>query len=270
MIMKSLRIVLTEIWQNLPIIRRIAAFNIRSRFADNYLGSIWDYLEPILYIGTYFIVFGLGMYHGSVGDTPYIIWLLTGIVPWYFIQGSFHKGLTSISSQLGLLTKTKFPISVAPVMPILQEVRRFWVMGAITVVVLFLFGEYPTITWIGIIYSLVAMFATALAHNLINSTLSVMIPDYKQAVNALFRLLFFTSGVIINIDAKGLPFVLAQIIKMFPFYYVINSFRDALIYNVWFFQDISYTLFFWLLTFVMLMVGSIVHLRFRASFIDML
>ncbi|MBD5833674.1 ABC transporter permease [Weissella confusa] len=268
--MKSLIQVLKEIWTNLPIIRRIAAFNVQSRFADNYLGSIWDYLEPLLYIATYFIVFGLGLYNGTVNGTPYIVWLLVGIVPWYFIQGSFNKGLTSISSQLRLLTKTKFPVSVAPVMPMLQELRRFLVMAGLTIVVVLSFGRVPSLTWIGLLYSFVAMFATVLAHNLINSTLAVMIPDYKQAMNALFRVLFFTSGVIINLDQRGLPFVLVKVIKMFPFYYVIESFRDALLYNVWFFENSSNVVFFWLLTFFMLLVGSIVHLRFRERFIDML
>ncbi|WP_447409258.1 ABC transporter permease [Weissella confusa] len=268
--MKSLIIVLKEIWLNLPIIRRIAAFNVKSRFADNYLGSVWDYLEPLLYIGTYFIVFGRGLYNGSVNETPYILWLLVGIVPWYFIQGSFNKGITSISSQLGMLTKTKFPISVAPVMPMLQEMRRFLVMGVLTLVILLSFGRIPTITWLGVFYSFVAMFFTVLAHNLVNSTLAMMIPDYKQAMNAIFRLLFFTSGVIIYLDAKGLPVVLVNLIKMFPFYYVLESFRDALLYNVWFFENASNAAFFWLLTFFMLLVGSIVHLRFRERFIDML
>ncbi|MCG4288398.1 ABC transporter permease, partial [Lactobacillaceae bacterium KNUT 0156] len=108
-----------------------------------------------------------------------------------------------------------------------------------------------------------------LAHNLINSTLTVVIPDYKPAMSALFRLLFFTSGVIINMDAKHLPFVLVTIIKMFPFYYVLESFRDAFLYHVWFWDNASNALFFWLLTLLMLMIGSMIHLRFRDRFIDM-
>lgn len=268
--MRSLFLILKEIIQNYGVISRIAAFNVKARFADNYLGSVWDYLEPVLYIGTYFLVFGLGMYNGSVNGQPYILWLLTGIVPWYFIQGSFNKGLTSISSQLGLLTKTKFPISVAPVMPILQEMRRFVVLSVMTLIVLLMFGEAPTITWLGVVYSFIAMIATVLAHNIINSTLGVVLPDYKQAMNALFRLLFFTSGVIINIDAKGLPFFIVNIIKLFPFYYVLETFRNALLYHVWFWHNISSLIFFWLLTLIMLMVGSIIHLKFRDQFIDMI
>lgn len=267
--MKDLVQVIKEIVQNFKVIRRIANFNIRARFADNYLGSIWDYLEPILYIATYFVIFGMGLYHGTVAGHPYILWLLVGIIPWYFIQGSFNKGLSSISSQLGLLTKTRFPISVAPVMVMMQEIRRFLVMSIFGLAILLIFGEAASVAWFGMIYAFVAMFATVLAHNIINSTLTVLIPDYKQAMNALFRVLFYTSGVIINLDTKGLPFVLTKLIEMFPFYYVIQQFRNALLYDKWFFEDATQMAFFWVLTVFMLVVGSMVHVRFRERFIDM-
>ncbi|MCT8400615.1 teichoic acid translocation permease [Weissella cibaria] len=261
--------VMREIFANAPIANRLARFNVKSRWADNYLGSIWDYLEPTIYIGTYFLIFGMGMYNGTVNGQPYILWLLTGIIPWYFIQGSFNKGLNSIKSQLGLLTKIRFPMSVAPVMPMLEELRRFFFMTIAMIVILLAFGEMPNVHWLQFVYAFVAMFATVLAHNLINSTLTVVIPDYKPAMSALFRLLFFTSGVIINMDAKHLPFVLVTIIKMFPFYYVLESFRDAFLYHVWFWDKASNALFFWLLTLLMLMIGSMIHLRFRDRFIDM-
>lgn len=261
--------VLREIISNLPIVNRLARFNVRARWADNYLGSIWDYLEPTIYIGTYFLVFGMGMYNGTVGNQPYILWLLTGIIPWYFIQGSFNKGLNSIKSQLGLLTKIRFPISVAPLMPMLEELRRFIAMTVVMVLVLMAFGHMPDIYWIQFIYAFFAMFMTVLAHNLINSTLTVIVPDYKAAMSALFRLLFFTSGVIINLDAKHLPFMLVGLVKMFPFYYVLETFRDTFLYKEWFWEQGSHALFFWLLTLLMLMLGSMVQLRFRDRFIDM-
>ncbi|WP_195556290.1 ABC transporter permease [Weissella cibaria] len=261
--------VMREIFLNAPIANRLARFNVKARWADNYLGSIWDYLEPTIYIGTYFLVFGRGLYNGSVNGQPYILWLLTGIVPWYFIQGAFNKGLMSIKSQLGLLTKVRFPMSVAPVMSMLEEVRRFIVMSIVMVAVLWSFGVTPNIHWLQYAYVFVAMFATVLAQNLINSTLTVVIPDFKPAMAALFRILFFTSGVFINLDAKHLPFVVVTIIKMFPFYYIIESSRDAFLYHVWFWDKASNALFFWLLTLLMLMVGSMIHLRFRERFIDM-
>lgn len=261
--------ILKEVIGNYGIVSRLARFNVKARWADNYLGSIWDYLEPIIYMATYFIVFGMGMYNGTVNGQPYILWLLIGIIPWYFIQGSFNKGLNSIKSQLGLLTKMKFPMSVAPVLPMIEESRRFFVMTGVSVLILMLFGYFPNVHWLQFVYAFVAMFVTVFAHNLLNSTMTVVLPDFKPAVSAFFRLLFFTSGVIINIDAKHLPEFIVTIIKMFPFYYVLECFRDAFLFQKWFWEFGSHFTFFWCLNVLMLMVGATVHMRFRERFVDM-
>ncbi|WP_270321047.1 ABC transporter permease [Weissella confusa] len=267
--MHSLVKLLREIFQNIGLIRRIANFNLKSQFSENYLGVIWNYLDPIIYISTYFVIFGLGLYSGTVAGQPYLVWLLAGIIPWYYIQGSFNKGLNSVSSQLNLLTKTKFPISVAPVVPMVQEFRRYIVLTGLFILILAIgFHDFPNVYWLQLVYAFAAMVATVLAHNFINSTIAVILPDYKRAVSAVFRLLFFTSGVIMNIDAKGLPFVISQTLKLFPFYYVIQSFRDAMVFHVWFWTKPSYMIFFWGLTLFMLLLGAVLHMKFRDQFID--
>lgn len=268
--MRDLMQVLQEVWHNFPIANRLARFNVRSRWADNYLGSVWDYLEPLMYIGTYFVVFGMGLYNGNVAGVPYILWLLTGIVPWYFIQGAFNKGLTSVSSQLNLLTKTNYPMSIAPLMPLLEEIRRYFVLTIFMVMVLIAFGYHPSIYWIQILYAIPCMLICMFAIDLLNSTLTIVVPDYKTFANSLFRLIFFFSGIVINIDAKNLPVAVVSVIKMMPFYYIIQMFRDTFLYHRWFWQQPSNTLFFWLIVTLILIGGAHLHVRFRNRFTDLM
>lgn len=268
--MKDLFQVLQEIGRHLGVAGRLARFNVASRWADNYLGSVWDYLEPMMYIGTYFVVFGLGMYNGTVSGQPYILWLLVGIVPWYFIKGSFTRGMTSITSQLGMLTKTKFPMSIAPVVPMIEEFRRFLIMLALSIGVILLFGVKPSVVWLQVGYAIFAMWAFLLGLNLLTSTLTILVPDFKTAADAFFRLAFFLSGVIINIDSGNLPDTVVTILKMMPFYYIIDTFRASLLFDQWVFQDPMAMGFFWSLTLLMLWVGAIAHVRFRGKFMDLI
>jgi teichoic acid transport system permease protein len=268
--MKDLRQVLREIGQHIDTATRLARFNVASRWADNYLGSIWDYLEPVLYIGTYFVIFGLGLYNGQVNGQPYILWLLVGIVPWYFIKGSFSRGLTSIKSQLGMLTKTKFPMSIAPVVPMVEEFRRFLTLLGLTMIVMLLFGNMPTLAWLQLGYAAFAMWAFLLGLNLLNSTLTMVLPDFQTAANAFFRLMFFISGVIINLDAGTLPDQVVAILKMLPFYQIIDNFRASLLFNQSVFHNPMNTAFFWALTLLLLWGGSVAHVRFRGKFMDLI
>ncbi|MCW0953069.1 ABC transporter permease [Weissella ceti] len=267
--MKDLWQVLQEIGQHFTTANRLARFNIASRWADNYLGSAWDYLEPLMYIATYFIVFGLGMYNGTVHNQPYILWLLVGIVPWYFIKGSFTRGMTSISSQLGMLTKTKFPLSIAPVVPMLEEFRRFLVLIGLTIIVIMLFGIMPNLMWLQVIYAIFAMWTFMLGMNLLTSTLTILVPDFKTAADLFFRLAFFISGVIINVDTRNLPDVVVTILKMTPFYYILDSFRVSLLFNESVFYNPINSAFFWTITVLMLWIGAIVHVRLRGKFMDL-
>lgn len=267
--MSNLLKIFGEIGTNFYFIRRLGYFNQKSTYSDNYLGGVWAYLDPIIYITLYLLIIGQGVYNGSVAGQPYLLWLLVGMIPWYYIKDVFNDGLVAVSSQLGMLTKTQYPISAALVVSLFQGFRRFIVLMVVfTLISIFGYHNYPTVYWLQFFYATAAMIATLFAHTLINSTLSILIPDYKRLARSFFRILLFTSGVIFNIDAKGLSFVIAQMIKLFPFYYVISQFRNAFLYNVGISNDLTYTLFFWSLTMLMLVLGANLHMRFRDSFMD--
>lgn len=258
-----------EITANSVVSRRLARFNVDSKWANSYLGSFWDYLEPLLFIATYFLVFGIGFYKGSVDGQPYLIWLLTAIVPWFYIQGVYNRGLTSVKSQVATLSKTRFPFSIAVVIPMIEEFRRYIVMTVIFIAILMLYGHRPEIYWLQIFYAIFAMIMMLLALNLINSTLTILIPDYKSAMMAIFRIIFYSSGVIVNLDSPSMPYIVTAVLKLSPFNYVVNIFRDTFLYHQWFWQDLGHTLFFWGTVGVLMFIGAFMHIRFRGAFTEL-
>lgn len=267
--MQNLKTFLHEIASNRVVNYRLARFNVDNKWANSYLGSFWDYLEPLFFILTYFLVFGIGVYQGEVNGQPYLLWLLTAIVPWYYIQGVFNRGLTSVKTQVNTLAKTRFPFSLAVVMPMIEEFRRYAVMTVIFIGVLLLSGHAPSLYWLQIFYAIFAMLAMLLAFNLINSTLTILIPDYKSAMSALFRVIFYSSGIIVNLDSNSMPYIVTAVLKLSPFNYVVSLFRDTFLYERWFWQDMGHFVFFWGLVGVLLFIGTFMHIRFRDSFTEL-
>lgn len=267
--MRNVRQVIHELADNRVVSYRLARFNVDNKWANSYLGSFWDYLEPLLFIATYFLVFGLGFYQGEVGGQPYLLWLITAIIPWFYIQGVYNRGLTSVKGQIATLSKTRFPFSVAIIIPMMEEFRRYLVMTAAFLVVMILYGYTPNIYWLQFFYAVFAMVMMLLALNLINSTLTILIPDYKAAMMALFRLIFYSSGVIVNLNSDSMPYIVTAILKLSPFNYVVNTFRDTFLYQRWFWQDPGYTLFFWGLISLLLFIGTFMHMRFRGAFTEL-
>lgn len=267
--MQNMKQFIQEVMANRVVTQRLARFNVDNKWANNYLGSFWDYLEPMMFIATYFLVFGLGFYQGSVGDQPYLIWLITAIIPWFYIQGVFNRGLTSVKDQVKVLSKTRFPLSIAVIIPMIEEFRRYLVMTGIFVLALMLYGYSPSVYWLQFFYAVFAMVMMLVAMNLINSTLTILIPDYKAGMSALFRLIFYSSGVIVNLNSDTMPYIVTAILKLSPFNYVVNIFRDTFLYHQWFWEMPGYTLFFWGVVSVMMFIGVFMHIRFRGAFTEL-
>lgn len=267
--MQNVRKFLHEINENRVVSHRLARFNVDNKWANSYLGSMWDYLEPLLFIIIYFLVFGLGFYQGSVEGQPYLLWLLTAIIPWFYIQSVYNRGLTSVKSQVNTLSKTKIPFSVAVILPLIEEFRRYVVMTIVFIGLLLLNGYHPSLYWLQVFYGIFAMVMMLVALNLINSTLTILIPDYKSAMMALFRIIFYSSGVIVNLNSPSMPYIVTAVLKLSPFNYVVNVFRDTFVYNQWFWQDMGHTIFFWGTISLLLFIGAFMHIRFRDSFAEL-
>lgn len=89
-------------------------------------------------------------------------------------------------------------------------------------------------------------------------------------LQSMMRMLLYLSPILWNPEGDLVPDWLSNILKLNPFYYIINGFRDSFLGRAWFFEDMIYTAYFWILTFVILYAGAHLHLKFRKNFVDYL
>ena len=69
------------IWVNRRILRILIVRDLKVRYSDSVLGFTWTLLDPLLLTLVYWFVFGVIVSRGSATEQPYILWLLTGILP---------------------------------------------------------------------------------------------------------------------------------------------------------------------------------------------
>lgn len=268
----DVKLVLKEQFQNLGIIRRISKYEEKATYQSHYLGLIWQFLNPAIQIGIYYLVFGLGMrQRSSVDGVPYIIWMLIGITAWFFISGSILGASNSIYKQVGMVSKMKFPVSILPSVNIASNFVSYRAMMGLLVIAMYFGGVTPTIYWLQYIYYFICMIVFLFAFGILNATISVLIRDYHIMLQSVLRLLFYLSGAIWNIstmaDFKGKDLIV-RILELNPIYYVIEGFRDSFLSRQWFWEKGSNALFFWFVVVFLLMIGSHLHMKFRARFVD--
>jgi teichoic acid transport system permease protein len=259
--------VINEQLQNVNLIFRLAYYEVKGKYLMHYLGIFWQFLNPMVQVFIYWLVFGLGIRGGSpVGEVPFFVWLMVGLIPWFFINPSIVQGANSVYAKLNLVSKMKFPVSILPSVSIVSNSFHFFAMVFLLIVILILNGFWPNIYYLQLIYYLICLYTFLFSFTLLFSTFSTIVRDFHAVLQTSMKMLFYLTPIIW--DPENLPEFAQNLLKINPIYYLINGFRNTLLYKTWFFEDMSYTFYFWTLTFIILFIGAALHLKFRKNFVD--
>lgn len=263
--MNAMLTVIKEQVGSFYLIRRLSLFEVKSNNSQNYLGLMWELLHPMIQIAIFWLVFGLGIHKGHPEDgTPFLPWLLAGINVWFFANPGILNGTRSIRQRVQLVSKMSFPMSVIPSFVIFSKLYSHLVVLALVIVFLMIFGIFPTIFLIQLVYFMIAAIALMIAISMVTSTLATIVRDVQVMIQALMRLLMYTSPILWHPTGK-----LATIFKINPLYYIVKGYRSALLGKGWYFIDHpEYTLYFWLVVFGFFFFGSIMHMKFRDHFVE--
>src|SRR5699024_4104777 len=106
---------------------------------------------------------------------------------------------------------------------------------------------------------------------LITSTLSTLVRDVHLLLNSLLRMLLYLSGVLWPLTLLSDFPLLMQLMQLNPLVYLIEGYRAVFFGTEWYIvTHWEYTLYFWGLIFVMILIGSKLHVTFKRNFIDYL
>jgi len=269
---RSIRQIFNEQIEHRNLIMRMARFEIRGTYQIHYLGSLWQFISPLIQIAIYFTVFGIGLRGGSAIDDniPFLPWLLLGLIPWFFIAPTMIQGSNSIYQKLNVVSKMNFPVSVLPTIRIIGNSFQFIVMLGILFVMLLVYKIFPTVYILQLPYYLLCLYLFLFSFSILSSTIATLIRDYQVLLQSLMRMLLYLSPILWNPAGERVPDWLGGILKLNPFYYIIEGIRDSFLGGTWFFENGIYTLYFWVFTLIILYFGTIIHFRFRKNFVDYL
>ena len=79
-----------ELLQNRKLILSLAKNDFKTKYAGSYLGIVWAFVQPVVTILVYWFVFSVGLKAGNVSDYPFVLYLVSGIVPWFFFQDALN------------------------------------------------------------------------------------------------------------------------------------------------------------------------------------
>ena len=120
--MKNVFTDLALIFWKRRLIWELARADFKKRFAGSYFGILWMFVQPVVTVVIYYIVFGVlrGDIVPQTEEYPYLLWMLAGIVPWFFFQEALNSGTNSLNEYSYLVKKIVFPVHILPVLSLIH------------------------------------------------------------------------------------------------------------------------------------------------------
>ena len=267
--MRSVANVFAELWNNKVRLFRLAWYELKNQHGGTFFGFLWNFLNPAFQVLVYWFVFAIGLRRGNdMRGVPYIVWLVIGIICWYYMNQAMLGADLSIINFADVLKRMNFPMSVVPAKTVAANlITHICSMAIVFLVLLVTRTPVSSAVWL-LPYYVFASTVFILAYGLIAATINVLFRDFHNFMNTILRFLFFISPVMWE-PAKDSR-LLQLIMTVNPFAYILNGYRDTLLYG-WHFKDnLVPGLIFWGVTLVMLAVGCSLLQKFRRRFIDTL
>ena len=257
-----------EIVDNFIMLLRIARYDYRLKNKDAHLGKLWSLLTPLIQIGTFWLVFGLGLRSGrDVDGHPYMVWMLSGLIPWFFISEAITKGANAIYSKGNTVVRMKFPIATVPVSAVFTAFFEHLVMLALMYVMLFYHGYFPTWYHLNLIYYVIYSLFFLCSLAMVTSVFTMLARDFQKVLVSFMRLLFYVTPILWTMDR--MPKIYQDILKLNPVLYVVDGFRESILFDEPFYYNVQEMCFFWGINFVLWIVGCNLQYKYKKKFIDL-
>ncbi|MGG4049565.1 ABC transporter permease [Paenibacillus favisporus] len=257
-----------NIYKQHKFIWQLSKKDLQSRYLGSFLGVLWAFIQPAVQIVIFWFVFQVGFKSVPVDNFPFILWLVSAMIPWFYVSDSVLNGTNSILENSYLVKKVVFKVGLLPIVKIYSAlcVHGFFL---ITMLVMFgIYGYYPNLYNIQILYYLLGSTLLILGISWVTSALVIFLKDVGQFISILLQFGFWLTPIFYSINI--IPSKFQTLMKLNPFFYIIEGYRDSLIYRKWFWEHPLLTVYFWTATLLMIVAGIFIFRKLRPHFADVL
>ena len=215
-----------NLWKHRVLIQSLVIRELKARYRGSVLGFLWSFLNPLLLMVVYSLVFSVYL---RFGMKNYSVFLFCGLLPWLWFSSSVIEGTNSIMTGSALIKKVLFPAEILPITVVLSNLLHF--LFGLPILFIFLFAAkiYLGVSIIVLPIVIVIQLIFTVALVLILASLSVHFRDISQIMNNLITLWFFLCPIIYSIDqVKSIAEKYVYTFKFNPMALIIMAYQDIL------------------------------------------
>jgi ABC-2 type transport system permease protein len=242
---------------------------ITRSYKRSYLGLAWAILGPLIWVFFLTLIFSkmLGFKFRDVEGDPTLnfgLFLYCGLLPFMVYADALSKGLSVIRSNAGLVQKVVFPLEMLPFTnAITSLVDKLFGVGALVIVV---FVVQHRLHWQIVLLPgiMVLQFLFVLGLTYIMAVIGTYLPDIGEILRPIVRGTFFVTPILY--PPERLPENVRFIVDYNPLAYLVGAYRSMILEGA--LPGGLATLYFFLFSLPLCIVGFALFVRFKPGFAD--
>lgn len=185
---------LKEVWNFRSFIIALVRRTLKVRYKYTTLGIGWLIITPLLSAGIFTLFFSK-LAKISTEGIPYPIFALSGILVWNFFTSSLTRAADSLIEFSSVLSKVYIPRLCFPLASLLGSVVDFAISLGSIVVLMVVYGWYPTYSVLAAPLFFLLAFLITLGLGILLSVTNVLYRDMRQIMPFVLQLWMYISPV---------------------------------------------------------------------------
>jgi lipopolysaccharide transport system permease protein len=200
---------------------------LRAEATRAYLGFMWWFAEPILYMAVFYMIFESGLKRGGPG---FVTFLLCGLVTWKWFASTVTAGSGVLGVNAAVMQQVYLPKVIFPLVLVVVNTFKFGVSLSLLLLFLIL-NPHSTVTacWLVLPALIVMQLLLIVSLTLLVAAVVPFLPDLKLLLDNLLMLMFFLSGILFKI--KEMSPEMQHLLRFNPMLLLIEAYRAVLLDN---------------------------------------
>ena len=250
------------------MINALAIKDYQGRFSGTLLGATWSVIHPLSITFVFWLVFSIGFRATGPVNIPFVLYFLAGYVPWTMFNESLSTSTGTVVAHSYLVKKAVFPSEILPLSQILTSIYNHLILLPITIGIILAHGYAPSLWMFQVFYYFICIIVFTLGLSWMCAALNVFYRDTSQVLLTILNFWFWMTPVVWHIGM--VPERFRYLMHFNPMFYVIEGYRDSLIYQHAFWENPKAALIFWGTAITAVFLGSYVFRRLKPQFVDVL
>ena len=199
---------------------------IRGRYKNSILGVLWSFLNPLLQLAVYSIIFG-ALLAGS--DNTYHIYICVALIPWTYFTTAISQSSFTVIGNADIIKKVYFPREILPISVVTSGAVNF-IISTLIILAFVLVAGMGISKYI-ILYPLILLiqYILLLGIGFIVSSITVYVRDLEHIIGIVLMAAFYGTPIVYKLEQ--LPQNLQILMQLNPMTHLINAYRDIFYYQ---------------------------------------